>query len=141
MLISIFNDLIVLLSRGSLTLGHTRKLIPPPWYKEGGAWGLLQPLSWVFMVLQYLGNILPLMDSLSCDLHDKVNIIGYGAARVRCLIQNGRQDGRHLEICYKIKFIRKLGNCKKYYARVENIIPLNILLLLVAFFTFYAEKR
>ena len=31
-------------------------------------WGLLQPLPWVFAVLQYLGNILPLIDSLSCNL-------------------------------------------------------------------------
>ena len=29
-------------------------------------------------VLQYLGNILPLIDSLSCDLQDGVNIICYG---------------------------------------------------------------
>ena len=41
---------------------------------------LLQPLSWVFAVLQYLGNILLLIDSLSRDLQDGVNIMGYGAA-------------------------------------------------------------
>ena len=40
----------------------------------------MQPLPWVFAVLQYLSNILLLIDSLSCDLQDEVNTIGYGAA-------------------------------------------------------------
>ena len=51
-----------------LTLGFTRKLIPPPWYKGGG---LLQPLLRVVAEL------------LSCDLQNRVNIMGYGAAEVR----------------------------------------------------------
>ena len=34
----------------------------------------------VFAALQYYGNILPLIDSLSCDLLDKVNIMNYSAA-------------------------------------------------------------
>ena len=38
-----------------LTLGHTRKVIPPPWYKGEG---LMQP-PWVFDMLQYFGRILP----------------------------------------------------------------------------------
>ena len=82
-----------------LTLGRTRKLIPPPWYKEvgggiatpppgfytptvvqGGGRGVLQPLPWVFAVLQYLGINLTLIDSLSFNLQDKVNIVGYGTA-------------------------------------------------------------
>ena len=49
-------------------------------------------------MLQYLGNVLLLIDSLSCDLQDEVNIMGYGTAGVRDVIQNCRQDGRHLEI-------------------------------------------
>ena len=65
----------------------------PTVVQEGG---LLQPLSWIFAVLQYLGNILLLLDSLSCDLQDEVNIMGYGADGVRGVIQNGRYDGRHL---------------------------------------------
>ena len=36
---------------------------------------LLQPLPWVFAVLQYLRNILHLIDSLSFDLQAEVNII------------------------------------------------------------------
>ena len=32
-----------------LTLGHTRKLIPPPWYKGGG--GRMEPLPGVFDML------------------------------------------------------------------------------------------
>ena len=46
-------------------------------------------------VLQYFGNILPLIDSLSCDLQVKVNIMGYGTAGVCNVIQNGRKGGRH----------------------------------------------
>ena len=42
-----------------LTLGRTRKLTHPSWYKEGEGEGGLQPLSWVFAVLQCLENSLP----------------------------------------------------------------------------------
>ena len=46
-----------------------------------GRWGgLLQPLPCVFAVLQYLRNILLLINSLSCDAQDEVNVMGYGAA-------------------------------------------------------------
>ena len=31
-----------------------------------------------------------------CDLEDKVNIMGYGTAGARDVIQNARQDGCHL---------------------------------------------
>ena len=50
----------------------------PTVVKKGGGGGA--SLFWVFAVLQYLGNIQPLVDSLSCDLQDKVNAMGYGAA-------------------------------------------------------------
>ena len=62
-----------------------RKRIPPPWYKQGGGGGgrgakggvgLLQLIPWVFAVLHYFGHFVPLIDSLSCDLQGKVNIIG-----------------------------------------------------------------
>ena len=78
-----------------LTLGHTRKLIPTPWYKGGGGGGRgrWQLLPWVFAVLQYLGNNLRLTDSLSCGLQCKVNITGYCTA----VTQNGRQDRPHFE--------------------------------------------
>ena len=39
---------------------------------------------------------LHLIDSLSCDLQDEVNIMGYSTARVRDVIQNGRHDDRYL---------------------------------------------
>ena len=61
-------------------------------------------------MLQYLGNILLLIESLSCDLQDEVNIINDGAARVRDVIQNGRQDGRDLVF----------GNCKYFLLAVKN---------------------
>ena len=44
----------------------------------------MQPLLWVFAVLQYLGNISPVIDK---------NIMGYGAAGVRDVIQNDRHLG------------------------------------------------
>ena len=37
-------------------------------------------LSLGFAVLKFLGNILPLIYSLWCDLQDKINIMGYGPA-------------------------------------------------------------
>ena len=62
-----------------LTLGRTRKLIPPPWYKEVGG-GYCNPSPGFFAVLQYFGINLTLIDSLSFNLQDKVNIVGYGTA-------------------------------------------------------------
>ena len=47
---------------------------------QGGGRGVLQPLPWVFAVLQYFGINLTLIDSLSFNLQDKVNIVGYGTA-------------------------------------------------------------
>ena len=44
----------------NLTLGHTRKVIPPPWYKRG----LMEPLPRVFDMLQYFETILPSVESL-----------------------------------------------------------------------------
>ena len=45
-----------------LTLRRTSKVTPPPWYRGGG--GLMEPLPWVFAVVQYFGEILPLVESL-----------------------------------------------------------------------------
>ena len=44
----------------SLTLGRTRKFIPPPWYKGGG----MEPLPAVFDILQYFETILTSVESL-----------------------------------------------------------------------------
>ena len=45
-----------------LTLGRTRKVVPPPWYKGRG--GLMEPPSRVFDKLQYFETILPSLESL-----------------------------------------------------------------------------
>ena len=45
----------------SLTLGRTRKVRPPPWYKRGGG-GLIDPPLF-FDMLQYCGTILPSVES------------------------------------------------------------------------------
>ena len=51
-------------NRSDLTLGRTRKFIPPLWYKGGGGWVFMEPLPRVFDMLQYLGAILPFVESL-----------------------------------------------------------------------------
>ena len=48
---------------GSLTLGSTRKFIPPPWYKVGGG-GWIEPIPAVFDMLQYFETIVGLVESL-----------------------------------------------------------------------------
>ena len=50
---------------GSLTLGSTRKFIPPPWYKVGGGGaGWIEPIPAVFDMLQYFETIVGLVESL-----------------------------------------------------------------------------
>ena len=49
---------------------------------QGGGGGVVVATPpWAFAVLQHFGNILPLIDNLSCDIQDKINIMGYDAAR------------------------------------------------------------
>ena len=60
-----------------LTLGRTRKVVPPPWYKGGG---LMEPLPRVFDMLQYFETILPSLESLWYSLQDEVYFMGGGAA-------------------------------------------------------------
>ena len=67
---------------------------------------------------QYLGNVLPLIDSLLCDVQDKVHIMGYGTARGRDVIQNGRQNGRHLGFHLKLKLNGETRKLLIYFARV-----------------------
>ena len=46
----------------------------------GGGGRVVATLPLVFAVLQYFKNTLAIVDSLSCELQDKVNIMSYGAA-------------------------------------------------------------
>ena len=62
-----------------LTLGRTRKVIPPPWYKGGGG-GVMEPPSWVFDMLQYFETILRSLESLWYSLQVEVYFMGGGAA-------------------------------------------------------------
>ena len=68
----------------------------------------MRTLPWLFAVLQYLRNISPLIDSLSCHLQKEVNIMGYGAA----------VGGRHLGFYKKLKFIGKTRKLQIFFARV-----------------------
>ena len=47
----------------SLTLGRTRKFIPPT-VAQGGGGGWMEPLPGVFDILQYFETILPSVESL-----------------------------------------------------------------------------
>ena len=46
-----------------LTLGRTRKFIPPPWYKVCVGKGEMEPLPGVCDMLQYFETILPVVES------------------------------------------------------------------------------
>ena len=70
---------IVLLMRTLiLTLGRTRKFIPPPWYKGETRVDGTRPRG--FDMLEYSETILPSAESLWSSLQDKVYFMGGGAA-------------------------------------------------------------
>ena len=54
--------------------------------------------------------------SLSCDLQDEVNIMGYALLGVHDVIQNGCQYGRHLGFYEKFKFIGKTRKLQIFFA-------------------------
>ena len=62
-----------------LTLGRTRKFIPPPWYKGGGV-GVDGTRPRVFDMLEYSETILPSVEGLWSSLQDKVYFMGGGTA-------------------------------------------------------------
>ena len=59
-----------------LTVGLTRKFIPPPW-EEGGGGGWMEPLPGVFNMLQYFAMILPFKWK-AFDVFYKMRGIFYG---------------------------------------------------------------
>ena len=76
---------------------------------------MLQPLQWVFAVLPYLGNILTLIDSLSCDPQDKVNIMGYGTAALLGAVTSSKMAAKMvaiLDFTKTSKLSGKRENCK-----------------------------
>ena len=73
-----------------LTLGHTCKAIPPPWYKGEG--GLMDP-PWVFDMLQYFETILPSVESLLSSLQDEVYLWVVALLEVCDLTKHGRHLG------------------------------------------------
>ena len=80
------------ISESTLTLGRTRKLIPPPWFKMG--W--MEPLLGVFYMLQYFETILPLVGSF--HLLNKMRYILWVVALLGAcdVTNNGRHFSRHL---------------------------------------------
>jgi len=55
---------------------------------RGARGGLMDP-PWVFIMLQYLGKISSLVESLWCALQDEVHIIGCHAVGACDVIQDG----------------------------------------------------
>ena len=64
----------------ALTLGRTRKAIPPPLYKGVGGREVMKPLPWFFDMLQYVGKVLPSVENLSSYWQDEVYSMDAGAA-------------------------------------------------------------
>ena len=68
-----------------LSLGHTRKFIPPPWYRGVGG-GVMEPRGdwWnpspEFLMLQYFETTLPSMESVWSSQQDEVHFKGVGTA-------------------------------------------------------------
>ena len=69
----LFCDLFV--GKVFLTLGRTRKLIPPPWCKGKEGW--LEPLPSVFLVIRHMSIILRLIDSPGPALQDDTFLVGH----------------------------------------------------------------
>ena len=64
-----------------LTVGRLRNFIPPPWFKDLGGGGLMEPHPRVFDMLQYFETIFPSVESLWSSQQDEVYFIGGGATR------------------------------------------------------------
>ena len=80
-------------SRTLLTLGRTRKFIPPPLYKRAG---LIEPLPRFFGMLQYSETILPSVEAFD-NLNKMRFILWVVALPEACEVtNNGRHLGRHL---------------------------------------------
>ena len=85
-----------------LSLGHTRKFIPPPWYKRvgggrDGTRGDWWNPSLEFLMLQYFETTLPSMESLWSSQQDEVHFKGQLVLLGPCDVTNSaRQLGRHL---------------------------------------------
>ena len=71
---------IAVVSAINLTLGRTRKVIRPPWWKGSGGGGGDGSLPCVFYMLQYFETSLPSVESLWSSLQDEVYFMGDGAA-------------------------------------------------------------
>ena len=77
----------------NLTIRHTCKFIPPPWYKRGGSgWCSPLPPPWVFDMLQYFEMILPSVESLWFSLQDEVYCMGGALLEVSDVTKHGRKD-------------------------------------------------
>ena len=71
--------IVLLMKTLILTLGRSRKVIPPLWHKEWG-WGVDETAPRVFDMWEYSETILPSVESFWSSLQDEVYFMGGGAA-------------------------------------------------------------
>ena len=107
-----------------LTLGRTRKRIPPPWYKGWREEWLLPFPSVNFCGVTILWKYFTSNDSLWCALQDLVNI----------------ESGHHLGFTKHSNLLEKWGNCKYCFARVAKYDTTKQSAAVVAFILFHRKK-
>ena len=88
----------------------------------------------VSAALQYFDKIIPSMDKLCCTLQDKVNIMGCIAAGDSV---TSTKMAANLDFTKNSNLPGKCENCKYFILELYNVIELNILVLLVAFYMFF----
>ena len=91
-----------------LTLGRTRKVIPPSWYNGGGGVGVDGlPFPTVFDMLQYFVKILHSLESI--DLLYKVRYSLWVVALLEAcdVTSNGRHLGCHLGFYHELEIRQK----------------------------------
>ena len=97
-----------LMENAHLTLGRTRKVIPPSWYKRGGGVGVDGlPFPTVFDMLHYFVKILHSLESI--DLLYKVRYSIWLVALLEAcdVTSNGRHLGCHLGFYHELEIRQK----------------------------------
>ena len=79
------------------------------------------------------------MDSRT--LQDKVNIMVCIAAGIRDVIQDGRQDGRHLGFYQKFKFAGKIRKLQIFFAKILQCDRIKYFAAFGSILCFFIEKR
>ena len=84
----------------NLTLGHTRKFIPPAWYKGRV---LVEPLPRVFDMLQYFETILSSVESRWSSQQDEVYLWVVALLEACDVTNKGRHLGFYQELEIRLR--------------------------------------